>query len=131
MKTLEYCKENWEKVERDHLIDSRWTKRFIDYLPAEEWGKYGFKFKEGCEHHPKEWTEENIIEQLKLDVLFGWEKCCDERGISSSLMADVVRSWCDVLENGLVLDDNESGYYSRNQFLVVAKKYGWELDEMQ
>ena len=55
-------------------------------------------------------------------------KCCDERGISSELMANVVRSWCKVLENGL--EDIEYGWYGDNVFKTVAKKYGVTLDEV-
>lgn len=34
----------------------------------------------------REWTRENILEQLKSDVEFGFEKALDQRGISASLM---------------------------------------------
>lgn len=31
-----------------------------------------------------QWTRENILEQLKSDVEFGFEKALDQRGISAS-----------------------------------------------
>lgn len=128
MKTLEYVKEHYNEFEKDTFLDLRWTKRFLDFLPVEEWGDYGFSLKEGADpskYQPKEWTEENILAQLKDDVMFGHMKAEDERGISSELMAMVVDSWCKVLENGLDLDGDD-GWYHHKQFDVVAKHYGWE-----
>lgn len=127
MKTLEYVKEHYDEFEEDTFLDRRWTKRFLDFLPADEWDEYGFSLKEGTEiPKVKEWTEENILEQLKSDVEFGYEKATDERGISSELMAMVVNAWCKVLENGLNLDGDD-GWYHIKQFKIVANHYGWEL----
>lgn len=129
MKSLEYVKSHINEFEEDDFLDRRWTKRFIDFVPVSEWKDYGFKVSDGYDPSDikvKEWTEENILEQLKWDVEFGYEKAVDERGISSELMAMVVNAWCKVLENGLNLDGND-GWYHINQFKVVAKHYGWTL----
>lgn len=126
MKTLEYVKEHIDEFEEDSFLDRRWTKRFIDFIPVSEWEKYGYKFTGEKEPEIIEWTEENILKQLKEDVEFGYEKAVGERGISSELMAMVVNAWCKVLENGLNLDGND-GWYHKEQFLVVAKHYGWNL----
>lgn len=126
MKTLEYVKEHYDEFEADTFFDRRWTKRFIDFLPTEEWEHYGFAYTGETERTAKEWTEENILSQLKEDVDFGFEKATDERGISSELMAMVVNSWCKVLENGLNLDGDD-GYYHIKQFKVVDTYYGWGL----
>ena len=42
MKTLEYVKAHIDEFEEDNWLDRRFTKRFTDFLPAEEWEKYGF-----------------------------------------------------------------------------------------
>ena len=128
MKTLEYVKNHIDEFEEDVFLDRRWTKRFIDFVPTTEWERYGFKYTGKEKIKPKEWTEENIIEQLKADVDFGFEKAVGERGISSELMAMVVNAWCKVLENGLNLDGND-GWYHIKQFRVVDKAYGWKLSE--
>lgn len=99
----------------------------MQFIPSDEWNKYGFEYVGEGEYVPKEWTEENILAQLKSDVEFGYEKAVDERGISSELMAMVVNAWCKVLQNGLNLDGND-GYYHKKQFTVVAEHYGWKLD---
>ena len=129
MKSLEYVKEHVNEFESDNFLDSRWTKRFLDFVPVSEFEKFGFEYKgDNLDREPKEWTEENILEQLKKDVDFGMEKAYYERGISSELMAMVVNSWCRVLENGLNLEGND-GYYHKKQFIVVDEKYGWGLAE--
>ena len=128
MKTLQYVKEHYDEFEEDTLLDRRWTKRFLDFLPVSEWDEYGFQLTDGEEPpKEKEWTEENILEQLKKDVEFGYEKAIDERGISSELMAMVVNAWCKVLENGLNLNGND-GCYHIKQFKIVSEHYGWELN---
>ena len=129
MKSLEYVKEHISEFEEDDFLDQRWTKRFLDFVPVAEWEKYGFK----CTGNPddiqtKEWTEENILEQLKEDVEFGYGKAVCGRGISSELMAMVVNAWCKILENGLNLDGDD-GWYHVKQFTTVAKHYGWELSD--
>jgi len=127
MKTLEYVKSHIDEFEKDDFLDRRWTKRFLDFIPTTEWERYGFKYTREEKIKPKEWTEENVLKQLKQDVEFGYEKAMDEREISSELMSMVVNSWCKVLENGLNLDGDD-GYYHVRQFTTVAKHYGWEIE---
>ncbi len=127
MYNINYVKEHINEFEEDDFIDSRFTKRFIKFLPTSEWDKFGFEYIGEGEYVPKEWTEENILAQLREDVAFGYEKAIDERGISSELMAMVVNAWCKILQNGLNLDGND-GYYHIKQFTTVAKHYGWKLE---
>ena len=125
MKTIEEIIENYSEYEV--FLDDRFGKRLCDFLTVEQAKMIGFEFKEEYKdkHVPKEWSEENILAQLKEDLEFGWEKCVDERGISSELMSEVVRSWCRVLENGLA--DIPYGWYGDNVFKTVAKRYNVPL----
>ena len=127
MKSIEEILDNYSEYET--FLDDRFGRIFVDFLTDEQVEKIGCEIKDEFKgkREIKEWTEENIISQLADDLKFGWEKCCDERGISSKLMANVVRSWCKVLENGL--EDIEYGWYGNNVFKTVAKKYGVILDE--
>ena len=130
MKELEYVKNHIDEFEEDNFLDRRFTKRFIDFLPVDEWENYGFRYSgEGEPPKPKAWTEENVLNQLKSDVMFGHEKAENERGISSELMAMVVNAWCKVLENGLNLNGDD-GWYHHRQFDIVAQHYGWNYDEV-
>lgn len=125
MKSIEYVKEHFDEFEEDNFFDRRFTKRFVDFLPSSEWKDYGFIYTGENDREPEEWTEENILNHLKEDAMFGLEKAEDERGISSELMAMVVRAWCKILENGCVLDDFCDGGYHINQFRIVIEHYGW------
>lgn len=125
MLTLDYVKEHIDEIEYDDLFDRRFTKRFVDFLPADEWEKLDFSYTGDDEFIPKEWTEENIINQLKEDLEFAIEKATNQRGISASLMYDVLRSWCKVLENGL--EDTEYGWYGDKLIKAVDEYYGFGL----
>ena len=128
MKSLDYVKNHIDEFEKDDFVDRRFTRRFLQFIPTDEWETFGFRYTGTEPYVPKEWTEENILAQLMEDVEFGYEKAMNERGISSELMAMVVEAWCNVLENGLDLDGNDGPYHIR-QFTTVAKHYGWELEE--
>lgn len=127
MKTLEYVKNNIDKFERDNLCDRRFTCRLMNFVDAKEWEKFGFALREGAEPpKAKEWTEENVLRQLKDDVAFGIDKALDHRGISSELMAMVCCSWLDVLEDEDI-DRNLYGWYGSELFKAIDKKYGFDL----
>ncbi len=127
MKTIEEIIENYKDYEV--ILDDRFGKRLCDFLTVEQAERIGFKVKEGYvnEHKPKEWTEENVLAQLKEDVEFGWEKCQAERGISAELMSEVVRRWCKVLENGL--ENISYGWYGDNVFKTIDKKYSFGITD--
>ena len=131
MKTIEEVLDNYSYYEQDDFCDYRFSKRFIDYLTDEQIieniEKVKYNFKPGVEREVKEWTEKNIIEQLEKDVRFGWEKCCNERGISAELMSYVVIGWNRVLENGM--EELDYGWYGNNVFKTTAEHYGWQLEE--
>lgn len=132
MKKIEEIIDNYEKYET--YLEDRFGIRFIDFLTSDQAKKIGFEIKEEYieEHNKniKEWNRENVLEQLKKDVKFGWEKACDERGISSSLMYYVVLSWNKVLEEGLEdWDEDNYAMYGKPLFKATAEKYGWNLDD--
>lgn len=129
MKTIKEILDNYKDY--GTFLEDRFGKRLCQFLTIEQMKQIGFEYNDiekANAHHPKEWTEENILSQLKYDVEFGWEKACDERGISASLMFEVVQTWCKVLENGLG-DFTDYYPYGKPLFREVAKLYGWELAE--
>ena len=127
MKAIDEILNNYSEYET--FLDDRFGRRLVQFLTDEQVEKIGFKIKDEFKgkREIKEWTEENIIAHLAGDLRFGWEKCCDERGISSELMANVVKTWCKVLENGL--ENISYGWYGDNVFKTVAQRYGVALDE--
>lgn len=134
MKTLQWTLENLDKIET--FIDSRLERRLIPFMSKEQIKK---RFESNVEdkkelektleeHVQLEWTEENIIAQLKDDTEFGIEKASNHRGISASLMWDVCRAWCTILENGL--DEqfkDDYGWYGDKLFKAINEKYNFSL----
>lgn len=127
MKTLAYVKEHINEVEQDDFLDRRFTKRLLDFIPVEEWKTFGFEFTGKDAPQPKEWTEENVLKQLKEDVKFAIEKAENHRGISASLMNNVLISWCIVLENNL--EDTDYGWYGDTLIKAVDELYNFGLTE--
>ncbi len=129
MKTIDQIIENYK--EYGTFLEDRFGKRLCQFLTIEQMERIGFRYTDETatsNHVVIPFTEENVIAQLKNDVEFGWEKACDERGISASLMFDVVIAWCKVLENGLHIDAQYNPY-GKPLFKDVAEKYGFELEE--
>lgn len=125
MKTLEWVKEHYDEVERDNFLDHRLTKRFLDFIPTNEWEKYGFKYTGERTRNILDWTEDNILKQLKDDTEFAIEKATNHRGISAGLMNCVLQSWCIVLENGL--ENTDYGWYGDELIKAVDKLYNFGL----
>ena len=133
MLSLEYMKEHIKDIEQDKFLDTRWTKRMMQFIPYEEWKKYGFEPSKDFDpstYKPKEWTEENLMDQLKEDIDFAIYKATSHKGISASLMNDVLISWCIVLENGL--ENTEYGWYGDKLIKALNEKYnlGYNMDEI-
>jgi len=126
MKTLDYVLENYSKY-GGSFVD-RFGTRLVSFLTKEQilskWPD--IKEEELLDHKPLEWTEKNILEQLKSDVEFGIEKAMNQRGISSSLMHEVCLAWCDVLDNGIVFEDTYHDYGIKD-FKAIAKFYKWKF----
>lgn len=133
MLSLEYMKEHIKDIEQDQVLCAGWTKRMMQFMPYEELEKYGYKLSEDIDpstYKPKEWTEENLMDQLKEDVDFAIEKAINHRGISAGLMNDVLISWCIVLENGL--ENTPYGWYGDKLIKALNEKYnlGYNMDKI-
>jgi len=108
-------------------VDGRDVSRLADFLTEAQMNKLGIELKDEYKgkHEPKPFTRENILEQLKSDVDFGFQKALDQRGISSSLMHSVVKMWNWILEEGLE-DFEEYAQYGLPLFRATALKYGFD-----
>ena len=110
--------------------DGRDFHRLSEFFPVSDLAVFGFELAEGVEESDvevKDWTRENILDQLKRDLDFAFEKALDRRGISSSAMWDVIKMWMWVLEDDLA---NSSGddyaMYGLPLYKAVAVKYGFD-----
>lgn len=122
MKTLQQVKELY----KSKTIDGRDFVRLGQFIPEEELKDFGISIKPEYvgKHEHIEFTRENILIQLEKDVKFGFEKALDQRGISSSLMYEVVSMWNWILEEGLE-DFDEYRAYGLPLFKATALKYGF------
>lgn len=115
-----------ESGRKAKCLDGRDYGRLCDFFAADDWHTFGFGPKEGVEvPPPKPWTREAIVEQMRADVAFGFEKALDQRGISAGLMHAVVEMWLWILEDG-EFDGREYAQYGLPLFKGVAVKYGFE-----
>lgn len=109
---------------KSQCLDGRDYSRLVDFFPVTDWNAFGFEVKEGATPpEPKPWTEESIRDQLARDLDFAFEKAHGRRGISASLMHEVVKTWMWVLEDDL---QNYGDYddYGVAYLRQVAQKYG-------
>ena len=123
MKTLDEIKNGY----KSETIDGRDLNRLCEFLSEEDMKLFGIDLKDEYKgkHAPIDFTKENILKQLKKDVEFGFEKALGQRGISSSLMYEVVEMWNWVLEEGLE-DFDDYAQYGLPLFKATAVKYGFD-----
>jgi len=124
VKTLEQVLETF----KGECLDGRDASRLSAFVPEADLGKIGVAMKPEFvgTHEHIEWTRDNILAQLQGDVAFGFEKALNQRGISSSLMFEVVRMWNRILEEGLEgFGEDDYAQYGLPLFKATAVKYGW------
>lgn len=129
MLTKDYVLENYNSFGPETL--NRFGSRLVQFCTKEELRKLDIFDEESLEEYDdskiRPWTEENIIKQLEKDVAFGFEKALNQRGISSSLMFEVVRDWNRILENSLKdWDPDNYAMYGLPLFKATALLYGFE-----
>lgn len=108
--------------DRDPCLDGRDRARLAAFFPRSDWDVIGVTGT--SEHEPRPWTREAIIEQMHVDVAFGFTKALDKRGISAGLMYQVVQMWLWILGDPLAeRDDYEQ--YGLPLFKATAVKYGF------
>lgn len=120
MKTLDDVIRDY----RSEAIDGRDLTRLAMFIPAERLPELDLELKPGVEHIAEDFTRENVLKQLKEDVAFGFKKALDQRGISASLMYEVVSMWNWILEEGLQ-DFDQYAQYGLPLFRSTAAKYGF------
>ena len=128
MKSLEWVIENLKDIETS--LDCRFGSRMSLFLSKEEMENLGYTVKEGSDYPETqmEWTEENVLNQLKEDLEFGIKKAKGHRGISASLMWEVCMGWCKILENGLDKQyEADYGYYGDKLFRAIDEYYKFGL----
>jgi hypothetical protein len=122
MLQLDYILNNWDKFETP--FEDRLGHRLCQFLTIEQAKSIGWEIQEP-NWIPQKFTKKNIISQLRMDVAFGFKKALNKRGISASMMYEVVRGWLTILEDPLKDFDNYP-MYGLPLFKAVATKYGFD-----
>ena len=127
MKTLEQI----AGLYKSNCLDGRDINRLCQFIPFDMLNQFGLEARdvtaEEWNKNLRPFTREEILKQLESDVDFGFEKALNQRGISSSLMFEVVKMWNWILEEGLEnWDDNNYAMYGLPLFKATAVKYGFE-----
>lgn len=126
MKTLEQTfqaikeKTSWER-ECNAMLDNRDIYRLLDFVSSEKVSELGFTAKSTWEDF-EDWTEKNILSHMERDYWFACEKADDQRGISSSLMFEVMKMWMWILEQDWA-KEVEYGSYGYSLYKLIAEKY--------
>ena len=94
-----------------NTLDGRDMSRLVDFFDHTEWSAFGMTLAEGAKPPtPTPYTEETVKAALARDVAFGFTKALNQRGISSSMMYEVVKMWMVVLEDDLQSFDDYAQY---------------------
>jgi hypothetical protein len=125
MKTLEQVYADY----KSRTLDGRDLGRLAEFVPEVDLPKIGVELKEEYvgKHEAKPFTKDNVLEQLKSDVEFGFEKALNQRGLSAGMMWEVVSMWNWILEEGLEnFSEDNYAYYGLPLFKATAVKYGFD-----
>lgn len=124
MKTLEQIK-SYKSGSNCVMIDSRDTGRLLRFFKPSEWEVMGFKPADGVtdeNYSITPYTKEKVMEMIATDLAFSFEKALNQRGISSSLMFEVMKMWMWVLDDELA-DFTDYAMYGLPLYKAIALKY--------
>ena len=125
MKTKAQILEAVRNGKTSGCLDGRDFSRLVSFFPVSDWEAFGFELKEGATPpEPLELTQENLLKRLEHDLAFAFEKALDKRGISSSLMHEVIKMWMWVLDDPLH-DRDDYAMYGLPLYKAVASKYNF------
>lgn len=119
MKTLEHMLNEY----KFNAFDGRDKTRIMAYCDVQTLNEHGYKLNDGVVWEQKEWNEETILENLKSDLDFAFEKALDKRGISSACMYEVIKMWNSVLDIEL---PETYAQYGLPYFKATALHHGFE-----
>lgn len=109
-------------------FDGRDLMRLSRYIKLENLNILGLSTDNPSEYKHIELTKESVLESLKEDLEFAFEKALDKRGLSSNAMYYVIKMWCWILNDDEHSNwsDNDYAYYGLPLYKSVALKYGFK-----
>jgi hypothetical protein len=124
VKTKQQILEAVEKEKTSQVIDRRDFYRLCKFFDADQLHLFGFDADNPVDWQPMEYTEAIVLSALQEDVQFAFHKALTKRGISSSLMYEVIKMWMWVLDDDLQ-HWNSYAMYGLPLYKAVALKYGF------
>ena len=125
MKTLETIKKDF----KPQAMDGRDLHRLAPFIPEDQLKEFNMELQDKFKgkHKHEELTKENVLKHLKEDVKFGFTKALNQRGLSASMMNEVIKMWNWVLEEGLEdFSDDNYEMYGLPLLKATAIKYGFD-----
>lgn len=109
-------------------FDGRDVDRLASFLKKDDLHIFGLSLEDKtAEWVTTELTQENVLDCLKRDLSFAFEKALDQRGLSAAAMFSVIKMWMWLLDDKLqYFDNNYYAQYGLPLFKAVAVKYGFE-----
>lgn len=114
---------------QSQALDGRDSGRLAQFMTAEQLNQFGFSASE-----PEKWvatplTRETVLECLKRDLDFAFEKALNMRGLSAGMMFSVIKMWMWVLDEHEDLvnwSDDNYAQYGLPYLKAVALRYNLE-----
>ena len=106
-------------------LDCRDRRRIAKFCSKKEMLSIGIEYTGNDKWKPIPFTEENVDEQFKKDIVFAWEKYVNDRGISTQFMLEVLKMWCWILEIDIsVCDTTEELIQFLGEIYHLEKELG-------
>jgi hypothetical protein len=121
MKTLDEIMSYEEST-----IDGRDLSRLARFMTEEQMAKFELAPQDGTVWVSEPFTREAVLEQLRSDLEFAFEKALNRRGISAGCMFYVIKMWMWVLdehEDLINWDDDNYAQYGLPYLKAVALRY--------
>lgn len=111
MKTKEQILEAVKNGRESQTLDGRDYSRLSLYFGKEDLNTFGMTLKDPDKPWVQyELTEAAILEDLKTDLDFAFEKALDKRGLSAGMMYEVIKMWMWVLDDPLQYCEDYAQY---------------------
>lgn len=96
--TLDEALARFAPGEGCELLDCRDAARLAKFVTTEQLDLIGLVLPQGVIAHERDkevldWNAENVTKQIAEDVEFAFQKSLNKRGISASLMNEVLEMW--------------------------------------
>lgn len=112
---------------KSQSFDGRDLVRLSRYIKLTDLHIIGANANEPTTYKELNLTKESILESLKSDLEFAFEKALDKRGLSSIAMYYCIKMWCWILDDKehANWEDHDYAYYGLPLYKSVALKYGF------